>query len=319
MVRSERIRVLVAGVPRAGTTWVAQTLAHTPGAVYVHEPDNHRHTPYALRAKRTLGAFPWLEEGDDGGDYGTLWDRAFEGGFPHRRTDAVLQRLQSHADEAELDAAVTPDAHAPFLLRSVAAVTREPKRHPSSSPSVIVKTVQCSLALAWVAAREKARVVVVQRHPLNVISSWVEMEFRALAAVPGDVAAHYCARWGIGPIEPDDSDLARTTWRVAFHMSVLEEAVQANPDFIRVSHDGLCRDPLNGFRDLAQRCGLTWSDAAQSFLALSNRPGYRYDVHRITADQPDRWRERLTHAQADEAMAVLAGFPIGAWAAEAIA
>jgi hypothetical protein len=319
-VDAQPIRVLVVGLPRAGTTWVAQTLAHTPGAVYVHEPDNHRHTLYAIRAKRGLGAFPWLQAGGYGGEYGSLWDRAFDGTDPERRrADALLARFQSHANHVDLDAVVTPGARAPFLLRSVAATTRRPKQGAPSAASVIVKSVQCSLSLPWVASRVDAQVVVVQRHPLNVVSSWLEIGFHDLAAVPRNIAAHYCASWGTDPTETSGSALARTAWRVGFHMSVLEEAVQANPRFIRVSHDDLCRDPLNGLRELAKRCGLTWSDSARSFVADSNRPGYGYDMHRISAYQPDRWRERLTPAQVDEAMAVLARFPVGASAAEAIA
>ena len=34
-------RVLVAGLPRSGTTWVGEVLGRTAGARYLHEPDNH--------------------------------------------------------------------------------------------------------------------------------------------------------------------------------------------------------------------------------------------------------------------------------------
>jgi len=101
-------------------------------------------------------------------------------------------------------------------------------------------------------------------------------------------------------------------------MSVLEEVLKANPDFIGVSHDELCLSPVNGLRQLAERCGLAWSEEAEAFVTGSNRPGYGYDVHRITAEQPNRWRERLTASQVDEAMRVLGAFPVGRCEAEAV-
>jgi hypothetical protein len=297
---------------------VGQALGQTRGAVYVHEPDNHRHTAYALRAKRGLGAFPWLRKGDDAGEYGCLWDWAFEGAPARPRIDDVVKRLQSRAGEVDLDTAVTPGARASLLTRSVAAAARRPRNGSTGAQAVIVKTVQGSLALEWIAARQRARVVVVQRHPLNVISSWDEMGFHDLGEIPRDVAARYCARWGIEPTEPNGSVLARTAWRVGFHMSVLEEVLKANPDFIGVSHDELCLSPVNGLRQLAERCGLAWSEEAEAFVTGSNRPGYGYDVHRITAEQPNRWRERLTASQVDEAMRVLGAFPVGRCEAEAV-
>jgi hypothetical protein len=52
--------ILVVGIPRSGTTWLARTIASHPLVRYVHEPDNHHHAPFATKAKRGLGAFPDL-------------------------------------------------------------------------------------------------------------------------------------------------------------------------------------------------------------------------------------------------------------------
>ena len=53
-------RVLVAGLPRSGTTWVGEVLGRTAGARYLHEPDNHLVRPDAWLAKRRLGPYPEL-------------------------------------------------------------------------------------------------------------------------------------------------------------------------------------------------------------------------------------------------------------------
>ena len=51
-------RILVAGLPRSGTTWVAEVLGRTAGARYLHEPDNHLVRPDAWWAKRRPRRLP---------------------------------------------------------------------------------------------------------------------------------------------------------------------------------------------------------------------------------------------------------------------
>ena len=68
------VRVLVAGLPRSGTTWVGEVLGRTAGARYLHEPDNHLLRPEAWWAKRRLGPYPEVRPGTDitasgAGDY----------------------------------------------------------------------------------------------------------------------------------------------------------------------------------------------------------------------------------------------------------
>ena len=79
--------MLVAGLPRSGTTWVGEVLGCTAGARYLHEPDNHLVRPDAWWAKRRLGSYPELDPGAGGaGDYERLWALAFAGGPPPRRS-----------------------------------------------------------------------------------------------------------------------------------------------------------------------------------------------------------------------------------------
>ena len=78
--RDEGRRVLVAGIPRSGTTWVGRVLGQADGSCYVHEPDNHLVRPEAWWAKRELGAYPRLHPGPPAADYERLFRVAFAGG-----------------------------------------------------------------------------------------------------------------------------------------------------------------------------------------------------------------------------------------------
>src|SRR5215216_3657697 len=77
--RAEALKVLVIGLPRSGTTWIASTLAQTGNAALVSEPDNHYNVPFALRAKRRLpgGFHPALSPADEAPLFEALWREAF--------------------------------------------------------------------------------------------------------------------------------------------------------------------------------------------------------------------------------------------------
>ena len=73
--------VLIAGVPRSGTTWIGRTLGHTERATYVNEPDGFR-DPFAFRTMLTHGENPVLDPGDPAPDLERLWAGALAGGRP---------------------------------------------------------------------------------------------------------------------------------------------------------------------------------------------------------------------------------------------
>jgi hypothetical protein len=73
--------VLIAGVPRSGTTWIGRTLGQTAGATYVNEPDGFR-DPFAFRTMLVHGENPVLEPGQPAADLERLWAGALAGGRP---------------------------------------------------------------------------------------------------------------------------------------------------------------------------------------------------------------------------------------------
>jgi hypothetical protein len=307
-----RASVLVAGLPRSGTTWLAQALGRTKGAVYVHEPDNHLHRPYALRTKRGLGAFPSLGPADDAAAYRRMWAHALDGGLQPREgiRARIVQSLLRDADAGVLDALLDSGMSAPVRLRAAAAFAPSPQRMTKPTSPVIVKSVQALLALDWIAHSFDIRVVLIRRHPLNVVASWLEMGFFDLAVAPPTVLASYCGRWGVQPPGADESQLRQLAWRIGFYTAVLEETARVHPDFVHVSHEDLCAAPVAGIEEVARACGLLWTEEARLFIEESNRPGYSYDTHRITAEEPGRWRTRLDDSQVDEIMDALSGLPI---------
>jgi hypothetical protein len=92
--------VLVIGLPRAGATWVGETLSFAENASLVNEPDNETVNPFAVRAKLPLGRYPVLGEHEQApDDYRQLWVHAFSDRSSRRspRTSAaefLMRRLE---------------------------------------------------------------------------------------------------------------------------------------------------------------------------------------------------------------------------------
>ncbi len=89
----------------------------------------------------------------------------------------------------------------------------------------------------------------------------------------------------------------------------LREASARHPDWTVARHEELCVDPADSFRVLAERVGLEWGPAAEQFLGESDAEGTPYRTLRRTAEQPERWRERLDAEQVATIRDVLARFP----------
>jgi hypothetical protein len=316
-------RVLVVGVPRSGTTWVGTVLARSAGASYLGEPDNHLRFAYALRAKLRAGErqYPVLAPDQEDGrvdELRVLWENAFS--EERRRGIAELRgrsanRLVELAGGRPIMRLLAGSRSSP-LLRMAVALAR-PERPKASAASVVVKSVYASLCAEWVQERQGPWVVAVIRHPRNVISSWVELGWMNPAGpdpietafppvIAEDLAALYQA-----PVQAT-SRLARSTWLVAALTCALEDACRRNPHWVRVEHEELCVQPLEGFMAMAAAAGLPWSEVGDERLEETNRPGEGYEPSRISSEMPDAWRRRLTDDQVREVDEVLARFPLGA-------
>jgi hypothetical protein len=287
--------ILVAGLPRSGTTWTAQVVARLADALVLHEPDNEKEWLSALAAKSRLGRFPVLRPGDDATGYAALWRLADLG----RTGDSLSARtrLLQRAWHA------TPE---PLRERVVAGRGRGLGRAwgPLDDPSTtvvpqrrrLVKSVHAPLALGWVteAFHHPVRIVAVTRHPANLLGSWLHLGLpdrdRRLDARE-DVRATYLDRWDVPLPGPDP--VVRAAWQACLLTAALLEETGHHPDWLTVTHDDLCRDPGAGFAEIARRLGLPWTDAAATYLSRSDRPGEGYDLHRRTAELPDRWRTAL--------------------------
>ncbi|TMB91044.1 MAG: hypothetical protein E6J45_07340 [Chloroflexi bacterium] len=310
-VNNENNRALVVGVARSGTSWLGMALSRARNVRYYHEPDfigAKRDGSPTLRADG-FGAYPVIRPGEDDNPFTPVWDMVFAGTFP----------FSVGGDGSRLRPAARAALRVPRWLRQpltrrAAAVSM---RMPRKSRYTVVKTIHSAFSLDWLAGRYNPEVVAIQRHPLNVVSSWRQLHIAMfdLAARPA-IREAYLEPLGIRPPPADASELTRIAWHVGLLTHVIGDALARHPRWHLVTHEDLCVQPEAAFRGIFERLGLDWGPAVESFLDANNRPGEGLRPVRVTAEQPDRWRQRLSDAEVDEIQQVLDRFPRRGWVGE---
>jgi hypothetical protein len=308
--------VFVIGVPRGGTTWVAQALSHCRGVTYVHEPDG-AHDPFAFHTRRrdALEYYPLLRAGDEAPHYAELWAGVFAGGRPAKtlRDHLARRAYRGVSSDAKRRA---HDGGSRTVRLAVADVLAQPRGAERGERGTIVlaKSVNAPLAAEWIADRFRPAVLVVQRDLRNVLASWLDLGYtgprpQLFARVQREAAR----RWGIDLSVPDDA-FARTAAMCGVMTVALHNDARAH-NWVVLAHEEACADPGGQIRAAAAATGLVWTEAASEFLTASDRPGTGYSTQRVASEIPDGWRTRLTPAQLEVIELVTALFPPGLRAA----
>jgi Sulfotransferase family len=310
--------VVVVGLPRSGTSWTGNVLGAARGAVQVREPDNEKLSAPAIWAKRGLGRFPVLDATDRPWRYERLWRWALSGAPTGLRMD-LARRLVRSSNDIALEELVRGRVSAKLKAASELGAVRV-GAHASRAAAVVAKSVHVCLALGWLASRFDLEVVVVLRHPANVLASWLELELpdrdRDLSSVQ-KVSERFVERWGVS--RPGVGSLERAVWQLGLLTCALEEAISEHPDWQVCTHERLCADPETAFRRLAREVGLAWSSEMSDVIEGSDKPGSGFAVERQASRLADSWRERLGRDQIDTMLRVLAPFPLKTWDSDQLA
>ena len=315
-------RILLAGLPRSGTTWAERAMQKALRTATVTEPDNEDNFAYAIKAKASLGRYPILSPGDDPpAEYLRLWEGAFRGGrqspSPPALAGTLLHRLAKQHTSVH-----TAEGWSPRRRRMLATgVALSRPGAPARADHVVVKTVFASLALRWLRERWHPRLVVISRGPLNTVASWQRLgwprPFDGHPVLDGpqarDVLAELAPGYDLPPVPVATDQLGRLTWELCALTAVIRRSASEEPDAVLVRHEDLCVDPVGGFRQLFADLGLGWTPAVEGFLAASNREGSgTYDTTRVAAEEPSRWRTTLSDADAARVLDTTAEFGL-AW------
>ena len=300
-------RLVLVGAARSGTSWLGHALGRARGVRFYYEPDNVDADPSKDTAagRRGFGPYPVIDSDRDAGQFAPLWDLVFSGRLPFALRER--RRLRPAAQVALR----LPRSLRDPLVRAAASLSA---RRPGRAQSVVVKTIYATFSLEWLVARYRPQVIAMQRNPLNVVSSWRELHIPLfdLATRP-ILRARYIEPLGIEPPGGSAPEVARIAWHVGLLTHVISEALDRHPEWIFVTHEDLCADPATTIRGVAEQVGLAWSDDIDRFLNNNNRHGEGLAPVRIAAEEPTKWRQRLTDVEVAQIEAVLEKFPTRGW------
>jgi hypothetical protein len=297
-------RILLVGVARSGTSWLVRALSRSVDTRHYYEPDNVDADPTGVRpvGARGFGPYPVLLPDGNGEPFRPIWDAAFAGRLPRRRGLGLV---------AARTAARLPNSLRSPLVHTTSRVLRSLPGGPSRT---VVKTIYAVFSLDWLVDRYDPRTLVLQRHPLNVVASWRELEIPMFdIAERIEIRRHFLEPLDLAPPPPGASELSRIAWHVGLLTTVVGDALDRHPGWMLLDHESLCVDPIPRIQDVFRRVGLPWTAEAETFLADNNRPGTGFQVSRVAKDQAERWRTRFTDAELREVTDVLAQFPRHGW------
>jgi Sulfotransferase family len=180
----------------------------------------------------------------------------------------------------------------------------DPVFGPNCVPT-IAKTVRASFSVGWLVSAYAPRVLLLKRHPMNVICSMTELA-GPLGPPHPDISAGPARRVGAPPYPAAATYPARAAWWVGLMMCCLYTA--ARTDWVIAHHEELCVDPAAQLRVLSERVGISWCSEQSAMVSELNVEGSGYEPKRTVAGLPDKWRRFPEHVL-DPAWAQLGRFP----------
>lgn len=224
--------------------------------VYINEPMNPQHPP---------GHSPGVLDAEVShrhqyicADNDEPWARAF--------TDTL--RLRYHP-VAELRRNHSPyDLARMIKYWSAFAAGRAKRRRP------LIDDPFATLSAPWFAERLGLTVILLVRHPVGFVGSWQHLGWTGhmdnLLSQPmlmRDLFGRYESEMRALANSPDS--IARTAlfWRITY--AVLDGLADRLPNLHLRRYEDLAGDPEAGFRELYERCGLTWNDQAQQRIVTA--------------------------------------------------
>lgn len=184
-------------------------------------------------------------------------------------------------------------------------------------------------SVEWIYERFRPNVVVLQRDPLNIASSWLRLNVDAFDVHqrPAIVERHL-RPLGVEPPRRDASNVTLVGWWIGALATQLGSLVERHPDWILATHEDLCEAAETRFGDLYDRLGLIWTPETEAYLreggyieplfrggenTFTVSAGGTDEASRVRREQVDAWRTRLTPDQQSELRTILATFPNRGW------
>ncbi len=285
--------IVISGIGRSGTTYLAQSLAGVTHRRTVFEPLHHR----------VSAARPFLHPHTFTGD--------LHYAYPYRRTDQTDTDLEAFFHMA-LKGKIVGNTH----------VRRT--RHDSRAiwwTNTIVKMIHGNLMLAWLAHTFGCKVVLIVRNPGATIESMLRQGWTRYMQEPGylklfmgqdalvvDWLADYTDL--IHRCDEDPFSRMVVGWCINYYVPLRQIEQNVLPAHV-LSFDSLVLDPITTFDDLLAYLGEGYAVTVDEKGAILKRPSGTVFQNRNNFDRKGRiekWRESLATEQIDKIERIVDAF-----------
>lgn len=274
--------ILLAGVPRTGTSWTAKILSQGQNIRYVREPLSHG----GLEESSPGISYRYLLAGDHDPEYAAVWREAL------RRVTLFSKRWLLGESR--------------FWLRRV----------PFWPARLLIKEVICPLALEWLAENFRMQIVVTVRHPCGFVASALRLEDAGLPFVSLDrllnqprLVADYFVDDYDWLSQLSDPVAQMAAWYGMIYKVVADQLTR-HPEWILVRHESFCQDSEVQFRRLFEATGVRYKKRVAQFLEMTSQStdGHLFSVCRKTTEEPDKWKRELSSDQIETIASVVSRF-----------
>jgi hypothetical protein len=258
--------VLVASLPRSGSSWIGRILGSSEDSLYLREPMTQGYLEH-MEGRQS----PFFE-----------WRACMEPGLYRRLATRAFAGIPC------LEAKIVP------FPAQWGMATRTSKR-------VVVKETN-PLTLDWFWQCFQPRIILLVRHPVPVTRSFKDLGWTTRDQFSTRFTPETLARFEAKAPIPRQADI----WVQggAFQAITQNLAIEQLRDIehLVVRYEDVCRDPLAQFERIFAFCGLPFSTAIREEIMRSSgrrgdyRPG-RYDTVRNSIEMAERWKTEIAAAE----------------------
>jgi hypothetical protein len=304
--------LLVAGLPRSGTTWLGKIFDSHPSVLYRHEPDSIFRTrgipafnaaPYKpdvleaarayllklseIRTIKTIGVVPIFSK-------------------PYFSKPAL-------ALHKVLIAGFKLGERLPILGPHVKTASVPDLRTAGNKVSIVIKSIDALGRIGlFMAACPILKTILIVRHPHGYVASVMRgirmKKFEASVPTTEDMGlyellaeTHQARNLGIDfAAFKAMHSIERLAWHWTICNSMAMTALNGCQRGCVIRYEDLCEDPMHVSRTLISFAGLSWTKDTEHFVTssttFSGTETY-YQVLRDTKKAPQKWRSELTAAE----------------------
>ena len=300
--------ILISGIPRSGTTWVAEVLSYPENVKYIHEPDNERRAFLAHYFKQGLARFPYLRFHDNHNGYYKLFRGAFHDNYSsiYSFTNRFMRRLNAaNIKVIEEDHRIygkNKEGRLPSAYYYLYKLLPKDLKKPKEKDLRVVKSVHHILALPFLIKNFNLHHLVVIRNPLNVFSSYKLLNNKDAVR---NIHSNQRLIKDFNLTVPEFNDrYERAGLQISMFYYMIERYVKEY-DMCLVRYESILDNPVQYFQRIYNQFGLAWNDGVREFIESKNKKGSGYTTNRIFSEQKEVWKNRL---KSDEIERFLKGY-----------